>query len=239
MLRRGTTSSPSSISAVCARPWVSTKPTTTSVPRSSATVSLAEHGVGLAHARCCAEVDPELPAGAGRAWSATSSVLLTGPVERQVEQEDVDARLAEEAERAPLRCAGRRAVRTSAALRPRSRATRATCCSAYSGLIWGSRPEPLASSASGATGRRRCRRLARAAAGVPRPPRRGRGCPDARLLAPVGERVVAVAGRGRTALEVRRVPSKDWPISVEPTTFPSADQGAVRLRAGTRPARCR
>ena len=32
---RGTTSSPSIRSAVCSRPWVSTKPTTTSVPRSA------------------------------------------------------------------------------------------------------------------------------------------------------------------------------------------------------------
>ena len=34
-VRRGTTSRPSSISAVCVRPWVSTNPTTTSVPRSA------------------------------------------------------------------------------------------------------------------------------------------------------------------------------------------------------------
>ena len=32
---RGSTSSPSTISAVCSRPWVSTRPTTTSVPRAS------------------------------------------------------------------------------------------------------------------------------------------------------------------------------------------------------------
>ena len=42
-------------------------------------------------------------------------------------------------------------LRTRVALSPRSRATRATCWAAYSGLIWGSSPEPLASRASGAT----------------------------------------------------------------------------------------
>ena len=45
--------------AVCGRPWVSTSATTTSVPRASAPVPLAEHGVRLAHAGGGAEVDAQ------------------------------------------------------------------------------------------------------------------------------------------------------------------------------------
>ena len=53
---------PRAAPAVLARPWVSTSPTTTSVPRLGAAVRLAEHGVGLADPRCRAEVDPQLTA---------------------------------------------------------------------------------------------------------------------------------------------------------------------------------
>ena len=48
-------------SAVCGRPCVSTKPTTTSVPRSARRRALVEHRVGLADARGGAEVDAQLP----------------------------------------------------------------------------------------------------------------------------------------------------------------------------------
>ncbi len=57
--RRGTTSSPSSCATGRGRPWVSTKPTTTSVPRAEPPVRLAEHGVGLADPGRGAEVDGE------------------------------------------------------------------------------------------------------------------------------------------------------------------------------------
>ena len=75
----GTTSRSPICSAVFARPWVSTKPTTTSVPRSRAPVALVEHGEGLADARRGAEVDAELPASHGvqATTSASSSARLS------------------------------------------------------------------------------------------------------------------------------------------------------------------
>ena len=58
---------PRACAAVCGRPWVSTKPTTTSVPRSTPALALVEHRV-----RSCptpgrgAEVDAQLARGHGR-----------------------------------------------------------------------------------------------------------------------------------------------------------------------------
>ena len=61
----------------CARPWVSTKPTTTSVPRSCAPPALVEHGEGLADAGRGAEVDAQVAA------THATSLSPSGPVPRE------------------------------------------------------------------------------------------------------------------------------------------------------------
>ena len=132
------TSRSPSASIVCGRPYVSTKPTTTSVPRSLAAVALLEHGVGLADARRHAEIEqsararPRPPRGgrapaSARRWAGPDRGSLAGHVpvnhaqpepstarlvERQVQLEHVHARLAEEAEQCGPRCARRPASRT-------------------------------------------------------------------------------------------------------------------------------
>ena len=116
-VRRGTTSSPSSSSAVCWRPWVSTKPTTTSVPRSagggprrawrtSCPLPARRRGRPGASPRSRA---PRSPRSAGAACRSPAIV------QRQVELQDVHAGLAEEAEAAASVCSSTSA-RTSAAV---------------------------------------------------------------------------------------------------------------------------
>ena len=81
--RRGTTSRPSSSSAVCGRPWDSTKPTTRSVPRVHPPVALLEHPVGLAHAGCHAQVHAQAAAPpAGLRPDAGEHLLGGGPGRR-------------------------------------------------------------------------------------------------------------------------------------------------------------
>ena len=120
-----------------ARPWVSTKPTTTSVPRSAPPVALLEHLVRLADAGGGAEVDPQLardamrrpPVSPARGSAARQPVVRVLLVEGQVELEHVDRGLAEEAE-GP---AGRVLVDqrlTRPRSMPRSLATRGACSSA-------------------------------------------------------------------------------------------------------------
>ena len=65
-------------------------------------------------------------------------------VEGEVELEHVDARLAEEAEHAALGVVVDELRDRRLVGRPRAAATRATCRSAYAGLMCGSSPEPLA-----------------------------------------------------------------------------------------------
>ena len=72
-------------------------------------------------------------------------------VEREVQLENVDTRLSEEAERAPSVCSCTRA-RTSARERLRSRATRTAWIRASAGEMWGSRPDPDDVTASTGTG---------------------------------------------------------------------------------------
>ena len=84
--------------AVCSRPWVSTKPTTTSVPRPLRAVGLLEHREGLADAGGGAEVDAQLSACHSSIFPLRS-LPRDCLVEGQVELEHVDRRLAQEAER--------------------------------------------------------------------------------------------------------------------------------------------
>ena len=93
---RGTTSSPSSCSAVCARPWVSTKPIDDVGAALAPPLALVEHGVRLADPGRRPEVDAQPSA----AHSRSSSPRLAA--EREVQLEHVDPRLAEEAERPAL-----------------------------------------------------------------------------------------------------------------------------------------
>ena len=123
-------------------------------------------------------------------------------------------------------------ARTASSDRLRSRAIRATCCSAYSGLMCGSRPEPLASSASGATSSG----VGAVEPGRRLPPILDR-CDEVLVLGTEvgsggGERVVPVTGRGRPALEVLRLPLEGLADQLR------ADHRAALPRPGSRP-RCR
>ena len=108
---RGRTSRPSSRAAVSARPWVSTRPMTTSRPSALSRLARGQHGVGLADAGRGAEEDLELAApllarqrqqrvriGAAVEFALRRHALFLSVVERQIEQEHIDARLAEKAE---------------------------------------------------------------------------------------------------------------------------------------------
>ncbi len=117
-----------------------------------------------------------------------------------------------------------------AAASPRSRATRATCSSAYAGLMSGSRPEPLAVSASGGhLARGDAVESAATARGAARSASTRSGLSGPRFDADGGQRVVArrrppTAGSGSTRVGVRRVrrPTVNaWPIRSEPTAWPS------------------
>ena len=102
--RRGTTSRSPICAAVFGRPWVSTNPTTTSVPRSRRRRPSLSIANVLPDAGRGAEVDAEL---AARHRRSLRSHELRELVEREVELEHVDRLLAEEAER-PVRRCGRR-----------------------------------------------------------------------------------------------------------------------------------
>ena len=80
--------------AVLARPWVSTNPTTTSVPRVGPPPPLVEHGEGLADARGGTEVDAEPAPSHGPVPTPTSSSV-------DVHHEDVDGVLPEEVQGPP------------------------------------------------------------------------------------------------------------------------------------------
>ena len=240
---RGRRSAP----AVFGRPWVSTNPTTTSVPRSCAAPTLVEHREGLADAGRGAEVDAEL-AREPCAEPTSPDELTSTPVEREVELEHVDALLAEEAERCGRRC-GRRSSSIDLG-DARSRARRRRACAwrrALATEMCGSRPEPDAVTAS--TGHLGVRRRARSARGRPsraRPRRRdlvalvvearlvgighGARVRRAEVRAEAQRRVVAGVGvrrRGRraaTGSTRERSPFSSanvWPMSVEPTSLPS------------------
>ncbi len=122
----------------CGRPWVSTKPTTTSVPRSRAAVRLLEHRVGLADAGGGAEVDPQLSAchrpepprrrRAGLLGRSAAARVL--PVEGEVELEHVDRRLADEAEGPAGGVLLDQLLRPGVRSTPRALATRGACSSA-------------------------------------------------------------------------------------------------------------
>ena len=149
--RRGTTSRSPIASAVRGRPWVSTKPTTTSVPRSCAAPALVEHGERLADARRRAEVDAELTASHRRDAKAATSAS-----EREVQLQHVDAGLAEEAERRVVGVVVDELTHLlhRDAARPRRRAAPGT--PALATEMWGSSPEPDAVTASTGTGSFAC-----------------------------------------------------------------------------------
>ena len=131
--------------SVSARPCVSTTPTTTSTPCAPLRARGLQHRVGLAHAGRGAEEDLQLPAAARSSssrdalraaprdrvasvmrsdHSGLSGARIAQAVEREIEEQHVDARLAEEPERAAPRCAAATSARTRSASRPRARATR-------------------------------------------------------------------------------------------------------------------
>ena len=145
--RRGTTSSPASSSAVLARPWVSTSPTTTSVPRSRRRWASPSMAKVLPDARRRAEVDAQLAASGHAVMVAHRTRSLTlgrrfGRALRDVRSQarscgdgevqlgDVDRR-ARRGSRGPAR---RWPASTSSCTRssgsPVTRATRATCSAA-------------------------------------------------------------------------------------------------------------
>ncbi len=109
--------------------------------------TLAEHRVGLADARRRPEVDPQVPAGRAAhapivpqpvpASAAFSSTTLTRASPRNPSSR-------------PWVCSST-SSRTRPVSSPRSRATRLTWIAAYSGLMCGSSPLPLAVSASAGT----------------------------------------------------------------------------------------
>ena len=186
----------------------------------------------------------------------------TRGVERQVELEHVDRGLTEEPEHPALGVLGPpahgRRPGSGRARGPRGRPARA----AYAGLMCGSRPDPLASSASGAT-RRGSDAVEPGRGGAALLDRRRRGpcSPGPRLEAEVASGSYPVPGRGRPALEVRRVrlavttlPSASflgfpcsmtgrvnaWPIRAEPTVLPPRDSSdPFGVGAAARPARGR
>ena len=147
---RGTTSRSPICAAVFGRPWVSTKPTTTSVPRSRASPALVEHGEGLADAGRGTEVDAQRAARhASRAYESRRAI--TSCVEGEVELEHVDRLLAEEPERAARRVVVDRAAAPAPAEMPRTSATRGACRRALATEMSGSSPEPDAVTASTGT----------------------------------------------------------------------------------------
>ena len=152
-------------------------------------------------------------------------------VECQVELEHVHARLAEEAERAPVgvlvdqRAAPRRAAT------PRSRRRASACRRAFSGEMCGSSPEPDEVTASTGTcvpERGRWRAVGRA-------PARATALRSSWLVGPeVGApscdgAVVPVSGGRRPRMEVPRVRRRPDRSAHEPTTLAvSLDERAVR-----------
>ena len=86
-VRRGTPRGRGAGPRCSGRPWVSTKPTTTSVPRCAPAPALVEHGEGLAHAGRRTEVDAQVApchgaertAGAGdRVWRRLAGLVVAG-----------------------------------------------------------------------------------------------------------------------------------------------------------------
>ena len=173
--------------------------------------------------------------------SCRSRDVAASRVQREVERQHVDARLAEEAERAALDLARRRGRAAGPRGRPRALATRGTWNRAASGEMCGSRPEPLVVTRSTGTG----------AAGfsafsaVEVAPSRARPAPrwSGRGWSPTSWRRCRApapsswhrpgrrpwwprAGRGSSASLV-----KAWPIRPEPTTVPSR---SIRLPAAWR-----
>ena len=109
--------------------------------------ALFEHLVGLADAGRGAEQHPQpAPAVICRILPIVRSARQG--VEREVELQHVDARLAEEPEVPCLNPGLHQAAHLGCSSRPRAAATRSTCSSAYAGLMCGSRPEPDAVTAS-------------------------------------------------------------------------------------------
>ena len=153
----------------CARPWVSTTAATTSRAALPAAVRLTEHRVGLADARRGAEIDAQFTAPARPAPHRFRALIRhpvavhrSGQSESQVQFEDVDPLLTEEAE---LPSVGVLATsfRTRSA-EPLAAATRGHLQRRVGGVMCGSMPLPLPVTASaGPTGRRaRSRGSARA-----------------------------------------------------------------------------
>ena len=182
-----------------ARPCVSTKPTTTSVPRSARRRPSFEHRERLADAGRGAEVDAE------RARVPCAEGYAIARVEREVQLEHVDAGLAEEAERAAVGVLvdEREDVGERRGRAPARRARPGSGRSA--GEMCGSRPEPEAVTASTGTGApaRAVRRAGRRRAARATSSRRS-GFVGPEVRGRARRRVVAVAGGRGARVEVAR-----------------------------------
>ena len=150
IVRRGTTSRSPTCSAVFGRPWVSTKPTTTSVPRSRAAAALVEHREGLADAGRGAEVDAKRPARHAPQRAASE------PGRRGRGSARARSRPARRGSRASVRrCARRRASSTCREREPACARDAGGLERASAREMCGSRPEPEDVTASTGTRRRR------------------------------------------------------------------------------------
>ena len=95
-----------------------------------------------------------LPVAAARPPTGATQRLRRRAVEREVQLEHVDARLAEDAERAARACSASTSARTVSTGMPRALATRASWYSAAATLMSGSSPLPDAVTRSTGTARR-------------------------------------------------------------------------------------
>ena len=145
---------------------------------------------------------------------------LERAVERDVEQENVDARLAEEAELPAFDVRDRAARRTAAESTPRARATRATCRYAFAGEMCGSSPDADAVTMSVGISPSCARRRRSTLSTRGRDERVGELAVGRTLVrAARRRRVVAVARGRRTRMEVLGCVN-GCPISSLPTTRP-------------------
>ena len=193
-----------------------------------AAVALAEHRVGLADPGGRTEVDPVTRRG------SRSSVLprqrVAGAVQAEVQQQHVDARLAEHPELRP-------SVASPPGVARRRRRCRARAPPGPPGvgvLRADVGVEPGGAGGDGVGGTSRGRAVA---LGRPPPDRSSIVRPASALSGPTlergrGQRVVAGSPSRRAAGSSRRCPSKGWPTSSEPTTVPSSSTSEPSARSG-------
>ena len=169
-------------------------------------------------------------------------------VEREIELQHIDVRLADDAEQRGRRCCPPPVAARRSSGRLRALATRGTWNSAAAGVMSGSRPLAevvTRSTGTGVLGFSAAASPSRPSPGRPAPWRSGRGWsrPSWRHCRAPGRswsrrsgrcRWSRTAGRGNTC---RRV--KFWPISAEPTTLPSCSIRLPLACAGNSTARCR